>query len=72
MADKHLPNTAAVARMATRLRTDSEALLVLVIRVNDTAFSVDPGVSPKDAAELLRAELPTFAQHVAESRKKRA
>ena len=72
MAEKRLPNTAATARMAARLRTDSEALLVLVIRVNDTAFSVDPGVSPKDAAELLRTELPAFAAHLSEDRKKRA
>jgi hypothetical protein len=72
MAQKPLPNTAAVSHMAARLRNESEALLVLVIRVNDTAFSVDPSVSPKDAAELLRAEVPELFAHLAEIRKKRS
>ena len=69
MAEKRLPNTAALTRMADRLRTDSEALLVLVIRVNDVAFSVDPGVTPKDAAETIQTELPKFIAHLKESRK---
>jgi hypothetical protein len=68
--DKRLPNTAALMRQATRLRIESEALLVVVIRVDDVAFSVDPGVSPKDAGETIKAELPAIIQHLAESRKK--
>jgi hypothetical protein len=71
MADIKLPDTKALMRMATRLRTDSEALMVIVIRVNDVAFSVDPGVSPKDAGETIEAELPALVQHLAESRAKR-
>ena len=70
MSDKRLPDTAELMRRATRLRTDSEALMVIVIRVDDVAFSVDPGVSPKDARETIEAELPSLVQHLAESRGK--
>lgn len=70
MADRPLPDTAALMRLATRLRTESEALIVIAIRVNDVAFSVDPGVSPRDAGETIEAELPAFVQHLAESRGK--
>ncbi len=69
--DKRLPDTAALMRKATQLRTESEALMVVVIRVNDVAFSVDPGVSPKDAGETIEAELPALVQHLADSRRKR-
>lgn len=70
MSDKRLPDTAALMRLATRLRTDSEALLVLVIRVEDVAFSVDPNVSPKDAGLTVENELAAVVQHLAESRGK--
>ncbi|MDR3797994.1 MAG: hypothetical protein P4K93_07565 [Terracidiphilus sp.] len=70
MAEKRLPNTAELMRKATQLRTDSEALIVIVIRVNDVAFSVDPGVAPKDAGETIESELPALLQHLAESREK--
>jgi hypothetical protein len=70
VSEKRLPDTAALMRLATRLRTDSEALMVIVIRVNDVAFSVDPGVSPRDAGETIEAELPSLVQHLAESRGK--
>jgi hypothetical protein len=69
--DKRLPDTAALMRKATQLRTESEALMVIVIRVNDVAFSVDSGVSPKDAGETIEAELPALVQHLADSRRKR-
>lgn len=70
--DKKLPDTAELMRRATRLLNDSEALLVIVIRVEDVAFAVDPGVSPKDAGETIEAELPALIQHLTESRKKSA
>lgn len=72
MADKRLPDTAALTRMATRLRTESEALLVLVIRVDDVAFSVDPGVAPRDAGNTIWNEMPAFIAHLEQDRKKRA
>ena len=34
------------------LRKDVDALLVLVVRIEDVAFAVDPEVAPADAAEL--------------------
>ncbi len=68
--DKRLPDTAALMRKATQLRTESEALMVIVIRVNDVAFSVDPGVSPKDAGETIEKELPALIQRLADSRRK--
>jgi hypothetical protein len=71
MAEKHLPNTSALMRMADRLRAESEALLVLVIRVDDVAFSVDPEVSPRDAANTIQSEMPGFIAHLEESRKKK-
>jgi hypothetical protein len=44
--------------------------MVVVIRVNDVAFSVDPGLSPRDAGETVKTELPALVQHLAESRRK--
>ncbi len=71
MQEKKLPNTAELMRQANKLRTESEALVVLVIRLDDVAFSVDPGVAPKDAAETIENELPAIVQHLNESRKKK-
>lgn len=66
----HSCDTAQLSAMATRLRTQSGALVVLVIRVDDVAFSVDPAMAPKDAGETIEAELPALVQHLAESRRK--
>ncbi len=68
--DKGFPDIAALARRATRLRTESDALMVLVIRVDDVAFSVDPALSLKDARDRINAELPAFIEHLAETRGK--
>lgn len=42
------------------IRRDSGALLVVALRVDDMAFSVAPGMAPRDAVELLREELPSL------------
>lgn len=42
------------------IRRDAGALLVVALRVDDMAFSVAPGVSPKDAVDMLRDELPAL------------
>jgi hypothetical protein len=69
MASTKLPDTAALMRQATRLRVNSGALIVVVIRVDDVAYSVDPGVAPKDAGETIKTELPALIQHLTESRR---
>lgn len=72
MSQKKLPNTRQLSLLANRLRIDAEALVVLVIRVDDVAFAVDPAVSPKDAASTVEGELPAIVQRLADSRKKDA
>ena len=42
------------------IRRDAGALLVVAIRVDDMAFSVAPGMTPKDAVDMLRDELPSL------------
>jgi hypothetical protein len=68
---EYLPDTAEMMRRATKMRIDSEALLVLVIRTDDVAFSVDPGLAPKDAMDTIQTELPLIVQHLGESRKRK-
>jgi hypothetical protein len=69
-AERQLPNTAAVSRMCARLRTESEALLVIAIRVDDVAFSVDRNVSPRDFGETLEREIPALVDALVAQRTK--
>lgn len=57
-------------RTAHRLRAESDALIVLVIRADDVAFSVDPAVSPRDAGETIEREIPSLVQHLSEQLKR--
>lgn len=50
------------------IRKNAGAQLVLVVRPNDVAFAVDPLISPRDAGELVRAELDTVVEHLARQR----
>lgn len=70
--DRQLPNTAALSRMCAKLRAETEALLVVAIRVDDVGFSVDPGVSPREFAEQLSNEIPALVQALAAQRTKGA
>ena len=68
MSECHLPDTAALGRMCERLRTDSEALAVIVIRADDAAYSVDPGVSPRSFGEMVENEIPNLVEDMAKKR----
>jgi hypothetical protein len=47
----------SLASAADWIRKQSDGLVVLVIRPEDFAFSVDPAVSPGDAIALVKEEL---------------
>jgi hypothetical protein len=49
---------------AEMLRKDVDALLVLVVRIEDVAFAVDPEVAPADAAEMVELVLPAAVQRL--------
>lgn len=61
-----------MAAAAEWLRKRGDAILVVVIRAQDVAFSVDPRCSPLDAAELVRQELPQMRTQLELDRVKRA
>lgn len=50
------------------IRKESGALVVVALRVDDMAFSVDAGVQPGDAVELLRSELPALLTMLVQQR----
>lgn len=70
MSQSKPPDNAQLSRLAAHLRVESQALLVLVIRVNDVAFSVDPSLTPKDAGDTISNEIPSLVQHLAEQRRR--
>lgn len=63
-------STKDVQIQANRLRVDSDALIVLVIGVNDVSFSVDPSVSPRDAGETVENVIGGLVQQLTEARKR--
>lgn len=59
-----------LSRKCAQIRRESGALLVLVIRSSDVAFSVDPQLAPKDAGELLDGEISNFVEAISQQRKR--
>lgn len=66
-----LTTTAGMSRAASWLRKSGDAVVVVVIRAEDVAFSVDPRVVPRDAIELLKNELPALMEHLQADRAKK-
>jgi hypothetical protein len=50
------------------IRKNAGAQLVLVIRPGDVAFAVDPQIAPRDAGELVRAELDNIVEFLSQQR----
>ena len=59
-----LTSTHAMGAAAEWLRKRGDAVVVVVIRANDVAFSVDPRCTPLDAVHLLQAELPALLRQL--------
>lgn len=55
---------------AQRLRSESDALIVLVICANDVSFAVDPRVSPRDAGETVESVVGGLVQQLTDQRKR--
>ncbi len=66
-----LTATSSMSAAAEWLRKRGDAIVVLVIRAQDVAFSVDPLCSPRDAAELVKQELPQLRDQLLLQRLKR-
>ena len=66
-----LTTTSGMSRAAAWLRKGGDAVVVVVIRAEDVAFSVDPRVAPRDAIELLKQELPALMEHLQTDRAKK-
>lgn len=56
--------TGTCAAMAKWLRESSDAICVLVIRPNDSVFSVDPKCKAEDAQQLVTDYIPRLAERV--------
>ncbi len=50
------------------IRKNAGAQLVLVVRSGDVAFAVDPAIAPRDARQLVEAELDNVVEHLAQQR----
>ncbi len=70
MSDSKTMANQDVIRECGRLRANSDALLVVVIRPNDVSFSVDPKLSPRDFGETLSNEIGKMVQVEAATRMK--
>lgn len=70
-ADRKLPDTAALTAMCARIRRESDAMLVVAIRADDAAFSVDANLSPRDFGETLENEIPALVQQLSAMRTRR-
>ncbi|MHB1673811.1 MAG: hypothetical protein ACYCSP_06120 [Acidobacteriaceae bacterium] len=53
-----LKTTNGMASAAAWLRKKADGIVVIVIRAQDVAFSVDPRIAPRDAMDLVKQELP--------------
>lgn len=74
MAEKKkwdLTSTHSLQGAAGWIRKNSGARLVLVIRAQDVACSVDEGLEPLDAIQTVRDELPQLLQHLIDQRAQR-
>jgi hypothetical protein len=63
--------TGTVAAMSDWLRESSDAICVLVIRPDDSVFSVDPQCKPEDAEEKVKEYLPWLASKVEATRREK-
>ena len=50
------------------IRKNAGAQLVLVVRPGDVAFAVDSGIAPRDAKQLVEAELDRVVEHLVQQR----
>jgi hypothetical protein len=50
------------------IRKNAGAQLVLVVRAEDVAFAVDAAISPRDAKQLVEAELDAVVEHLVQQR----
>lgn len=50
------------------IRKNTGAQLVLVVRPGDVAFAVDPNIAPKDARQLVEAELDAVVEYLVQQR----
>ena len=66
-----LTTSSGMSSAAAWLRKSGDAVVVVVIRAEDVAFSVDPRVAPRDAIELLKQELPALMEHLQSDRAKK-
>lgn len=66
-----LTTTSGISKAAAWLRKGGDAVIVVVIRAEDVAFSVDPRVAPRDAVDLVRRELPELLMHLQLERDKK-
>ena len=67
----NLSTTSGMSSAAAWLRKSGDAVVVVVIRAEDVAFSVDPRVTPRDAIDLLKQELPALMEHLQADRAKK-
>lgn len=60
--------TGTIVAMGSWLREKSDAICVVVIRAEDSAFLVDPRCAAVDAEELVGRYLPRLARDVEQAR----
>ena len=60
------PSAKSVAAEIEPLRKKWGALVVLVVRGEDIAYSTEPGLLPRAVGEILRAETPAIVQGLAD------
>jgi cysteine synthase len=63
--------TGTIAGYAEYLRGKSDALAVIVIRVNDSALAADPLLAPEDIRERVTSHLPGLILDLVEARKEK-
>ena len=72
MADSKKPwdltSTHALEGACEWIRKQSGALMVVAIRVEDSAIAADPAMAPKDLLPRLELELPALAETLKVSR----
>ena len=63
--------TGTAAGYADWLCKASDAICVLVIRPQDSVFSVDPRCKPEDAEQLVKDYVPRLAERVERTRREK-
>lgn len=63
--------TGTVAAMAEWLRSDADALCVVVVRVNDAVLAADPKLMPDDAKDLVVERVIELARDLEAARKEK-